>query len=535
MATISCGKLLFGKIKVVLISQQLILVFKLQTFMRLYFSFLFLIFSSATFAQKIVYSEVDFDDTRRMTFEIIGKVSGNFLVYKNLRNRSFVSIYDNNMEQKARVEQDYIPDRALNVDFFPYSDFFYVVYQYQKRNVVYCDAAKINGDGKMVGKVITLDTTHIGFAGNNKVYSAISSEDKSKLMIFKINSRNKSNFAITTLLFDNNLELKKRSRFDLPMEEYREYLNDFNVDNDGDFVFTKVNRNANETINNTELFWKAAASDSLISIDAQDDKLFLDDPHIKIDNYNKRYFLSSFYYTKKRGNIEGFYFYVWDKTSRAPSMQNSVALGDELRKEAKSNDANTKTAFNDYFIRDVIIKKDGGFLINTESYYTTSRFNSWDRLNYLYGYPMLSSFDYYYPYSPYNSWYWRNRYDNQSQRHHAENITILSFDRNGSPQWNAVVHKDQFDDQSDERISYQTMNTGGQIHYLFNVDEKRALLLNDYTLSPGGQINHNPTLKNLDRGYEFMPKYGKQVSSYQFIVPCYFRNLICFAKIEFNQ
>jgi hypothetical protein len=42
-------------------------------------------------------------------------------------------------------------------------------------------------------------------------------------------------------------------------------------------------------------------------------------------------------------------------------------------------------------------------------------------------------------------------------------------------------------------------------------------------------------LKNLDRGYEFMPKYGKQVSSNQLIIPCYKGNSICFAKVEFNQ
>ena len=47
-----------------------------------------------------------------------------------------------------------------------------------------------------------------------------------------------------------------------------------------------------------------------------------------------------------------------------------------------------------------------------------------------------------------------------------------------------------------------------------------------------GQITRNPTLKNLDKGYEFMPKYGKQVSASQMIVPCLYRNIICFAKIE---
>jgi hypothetical protein len=113
-------------------------------------------------------------------------------------------------------------------------------------------------------------------------------------------------------------------------------------------------------------------------------------------------------------------------------------------------------------------------------------------------------------------------------------VTILSFDKEGALQWSNVIHKEQFDDESDERISYQLANTGGQIHYIFNMDEKRTLLLNDFTLTPDGQIAHNPTLKNLDKGYEFLPKYGKQVSAHQIILPCYFRNYICFAKIDFN-
>jgi len=61
------------------------------------------------------------------------------------------------------------------------------------------------------------------------------------------------------------------------------------------------------------------------------------------------------------------------------------------------------------------------------------------------------------------------------------------------------------------------------------------LLLNDFSVTPDGQINRNPTLKNLEKGYEFMPKYGKQVSAKQVIMPCIYRNYICFAKLDYNQ
>jgi hypothetical protein len=498
----------------------------------------FVFFTALTsHAQKIVYSDIDDDDNRRMQFEIIGKVQGNFLIYKNIRNKNYISVYNNEMEQVAREEMDFASDdRILNIDFVPFQDFTYMIYQFEKKRVVYCNAVKIDGSGKRSSEVMTLDTAHIGFGGNNKIYNTIFSEDKSKLMVFKINSKNRERYILTTLLFDNSLTPIRRSQMVIPMEEYKDALEEFQLDNDGDLVFTKFTRNNNETIQGSQLMYKAAMIDTLLTINVQPEKLFLDNLHIKADNANDRFFVTSFYYSKKRGDVEGFYFYVWDKATRQPVLQNSIALSEELRREARGNNTNVKSAFNDYFIRNIIIRRDGGFIINTESYYTTSRGGQWNRFNYLYGYPM-SMYDYYSVYSPYNSWYWRrgNMFNGRSNvRYNADNITVLSFNNTGNLEWSNVIHKEQFDDESDDRISYQTMNTGGQIHYVFNIDEKRALLLNDFTLSPDGQITRNPTLKNLDRGFEFMPKFGKQVSSYQMIIPCYYRNSICFAKVEFN-
>ena len=487
-------------------------------------------------AQKIVYSEPEREDTRRMNFEVIGKINGNFLLYKNTKSKNWVTVLDNDMKEVTKVDQDYIPDdRLINVDFFPYNDFFYAIYQYQKRNVVYCMAAKINGSGKRVSDVMELDSSHIGFSANNKIYSVVSSEDKTKVMVFKINSRNKENYVVTTDLFDDSLRLLKKSTITMPMDDRNEYLDEFYADNEGDFVFTKFYRQNSDIISRASIVIKYAQADSFFIKDLHIEKRYLDELHLKVDNFNKRYFLTSFYYKERRGNIDGFYFYVWDKVTGKPEMENTVTFGDELRRDAKG-DANIKAAFNDYFIRNIIIKKDGGFIIGSEAFYTTSRYNTWNRWDYLYGSPFLSPLDYYY-YSPYyNSLWYRSRFYNNQQnvRYHADNIVILSFDKEGKLQWNNIIAKDQYDDETDDLISYQLMNTGGQLHFLFNMEERRINLLNDYTVAPGGEINRNPTLKNLDKGFEFMAKYGKQVSARQMIIPCLYRNSICFAKIEFN-
>src|SRR3954467_6867698 len=100
-------------------------------FRKLFLFFLFGVPFLSASAQKIVYSEPERDDSRRMNFEIIGKVSGNFLIYKNVRNKNFIAVYNNQMEQTSKEELDYIPDdRLINVDFFPYYDFSYMIFQY---------------------------------------------------------------------------------------------------------------------------------------------------------------------------------------------------------------------------------------------------------------------------------------------------------------------------------------------------------------------------------------------------------------------
>ncbi|HUM66220.1 MAG TPA: hypothetical protein PLV32_10255 [Chitinophagaceae bacterium] len=503
----------------------------------LFLSVLALMFASFSLeAQRLVYSEPGKDDTRRLNFEIIGKINNNFLIYKNIRNKNWISILDNDMREVASVEQDYLPDndRVINVDFYPYTDFAYMIYQYRKKNIIYCVAAKIDGNGNKMSELVELDTTQVNFGADNKIYSVLTSEDKSKIMVFKINSKNKKLYVITSLLLDDRLNEIKRSRLSMPMDDRNDYLNEFQLDNDGDLICTKFDRVNNENIGNASLIIKYAQADSFLVKELDTQKKYLDEIRIKPDNYNKRYFITSFYCKQRRGNIDGYYFYIWDKQTSQPIVEDTVSFSEELRREARGN-SSMRTAFNDYFIRNIITRRDGGFLISSEAYYTTSRGGGWNRWNNLYGSPFLRTYDYYY-YSPYSyNSLWGNRWNyGQNVRYQADNIAVMSFDKNGKREWSSIISKEQFDDQSDELLSYQIMNTGGELHFLFNNLERRANLLNDFSLTPDGKITRNPTLKNLDRGYELMPKFAKQVSARQVIIPCIYRNYICFAKLEYN-
>jgi hypothetical protein len=257
----------------------------------------------------------------------------------------------------------------------------------------------------------------------------------------------------------------------------------------------------------------------------------LDELKLKVDNYNNRYLLSAFLYKQRRGNIEGLFTVIWDKATDSKYKEAVTIFSDELRTMAKSSESNLKMAFNDYFIKKIVVKKDGGYLLISEAEFTTTRGTSFNRSDYLYGpmNPIDYYSPYYNPYSPYNRYYGMGT----SNRYNAENILVLSFDKNSNMEWSNVIPKSQFDDDGVNQISYQTVNTGGELHFLYNQFEKRTLLLMDQSISADGKVTRLPTFHNLDKGYTFMPRIGKQVASNQIVIPCQFKNYLCFAKVDF--
>ncbi len=502
------------------------------------------VFISSASAQRIFYSEPERDDSKRTNFDILGRVGGNTLIYKNNRNDNQLSVYNPEMKLLNKTNLNPNNERWINVDFVPYPDNVWMIYQYQLKSVLYCMAVKIDANGRMLSKPLELDTTRLGWSANNKIYTTVFSDDKEKIMIFKINSKNQKNFIFTTLLFDKDLQLQKKHELSMPMEEKNDYFTDFLLDNDGGLVFGKyLRKGGSDFVTALNLVVKPADVAEFSINDMKTGDRVLDEVKIKIDNTNKRYLFNAFYYKQRRGNIEGLYSVIWDRGSSSVIREHLLPFNDEMRQQAKGPDANLRIAFNDYFIKNITVKKDGGYLLVAESMYTTTRgggpFNRWDYMGWNSPWSSFNNYYYspysYYGYGGYGGWGSPfNRWGGGAPtRYHAENIMILSFNSIDSLEWSSVIPKTQFDDQTDGLISHQVMNTGGELHFLFNNYEKRTLLLNDQTIDANGKVTRRPTLKNLDRNIEFMPRYGKQVGARSIIMPCQYRNYLIFAKIDF--
>jgi hypothetical protein len=496
-------------------------------------------------AQRITYSEEDREDVRQVKWEIIGKVANQYMVYKNIHSRHMVTVYDQDMKTLRVVDLSILNDRLINVDFVNYGSFAYMIYQYEKKGIVYCLAQKLGGDGSMQGNPQLLDTTSVGVFGDNKIYSTIYSEDKSKIMVFKIKGRNTDYLFFTTILLDQNLNQLKKSRFSFRVEEHRDIMTDFNVNNDGDFVFGRCERNAyRDNVVHITLAMKTAMGDSLMAMPIEFGNLFLDDVKLKVDNYHGQFVLNSFFSNTHRGNVDGMWTAIVDKAGIAPLKKDTIMFPPELRARAKG-DNSVKGAFNDYFIKNIIVTKDKGYLLITESEYSSQRGGGpWNRYDYLNNpYSVNNPYDYYsynpwnnygYGYSPYYRGFGYGYPYYQPTRYYSDDIALFLVDQNGKQVWNQIIPKAQFDDDEDNRLSFQLMLQGGALHFLYNEWNKRTPILTDDAVTPDGQLNRQEPLHNLDRGYEFLIRLGKQISSYQMLVPCIYRNSLAFALIDYS-
>jgi hypothetical protein len=501
----------------------------------LYFYALFLLWSGVAIAQKVSYTDPEKDDYKSTEFEILGKVSGNILVYKSDRGDYAVSVYDNAMQLKERVKLDFLPRKLISVDFVSYADKVYMLYQFQRKDAVYSFCATMNGEGKFNDAPTMVDSTRIGnYTKENKVYSVEYSEDKSKIMVYKINQDKENDNVFYTFLYDSTFRLMNNSRLSLPMETKKSFLSNFNLTNTGELMFNKLERTSNKDyIISGSLVIKRAAVDSFEQVQLQLKDQLLDEVKMKVDNNSHKVLVTAFYYKQKRGNVEGLYVSKYDYAQGQLLYEKQVVFTPDLKGNARG-ESSTNAAFNDYFIRRIINTKNGGFILTAESFYTTSRYQPWNRWNYMYGSPYGMYSPYYY--SPYSPWYynpWYNNNNNQGNRYHYDNVAILSMDDEGNLLWSNFVHKSQYDDGEDLYLSYMMVNIGSELRFLYNELDRRNYIMTDVGIEPDGQSTRKPTLRNLDKGFTWMPRYGKQISARSVLIPCVYRNYICFAKVDF--
>lgn len=218
------------------------------------------------------------------------------------------------------------------------------------------------------------------------------------------------------------------------------------------------------------------------------------------DNLNEKLLLTGIYSEKKSKESKG-YFYLSEKLDMIDNetQLKYISFQDKLYEELVQGRKRKSRVLEDIGLKDVIFRKDGGFLLISEIEREYSRRN---------------------PYSGYA----RTGYDNYSRRawidYYNDDIIISSISPEGKLDWNKVLYKKQFS-QDDEGIysSYFIMKSPSRLRFIYNDEIKKHNTVSEYLMDPAGKVARNSLLSTAYQNMKLRFRDAIQISSNSLIVP----------------
>ena len=544
-----------------------------------YAVFLTLIFIQASQAQKIVYSQPEKEDFNRFKFDVITKHDGKILVFKALyygnpfhgqpsasprhsysnpdplrdNDRSIpgpdnsieggsVRIYDSSMHILTEKTLSF-PRAISGVHFLAYDDFFYIFYQYLVRHTIYCMAAKVSIDGDMIGPPIKMDsTTILDIHYESQIYSVINSEDKQNILLFSINTHLEPT-RLKSILFDRDLHPRRTTTLVMAVEA-SQYLSEFQVDNEGNFIFVGMNGKAKPHDEmQAALFVQPNHSNRLNSTYFAPASISVDNVRLLVDNRNKRYILSSFYSQRPEADIKGLFCLVRDAEGKTEDKKSLTVLSDSMLRAVKKD--GIRISLNDYYIQDLHLRTDGSFTIEAQQLNVNPDHEFVSRWNYL---PELrekvaTEFAYFDPYEtdhyyPWKLWHWLGPSYLNRFTYSSRGALITSFDSSGIVEWINVLNTTQLN-SIDVSLGYKTIIANGLLYFLFNSSIRRNTFLSARSIDAAGTLDTDSrfredlALRDQDNDYLYFPRLAKTVDAGEVILPCRKGGFIYLAKISF--
>jgi hypothetical protein len=497
-------------------------------------------------AQSYVMSGIQKTDKDQMQYEVLGKVDGRYWIYKNNEGIATIAQYNDQMQLVQQNDLVFLPKKLNAIEFITKSNSVFAFYQFQAATTVFAMVAELDAKGQLIGTPVIVDTAEkIRPGSNTKVFNLIESQDRSKLLLFSVNTTNAASVKVKTMALSTPFALLNEATISINAQNKKSNLSDFALDNKGNlFCLRNVDQpNAAPVVS---LLYMAADGSDVIETPIVNNSLILDDIRLKINNTNGTVLVNSFYASEKKGNIEGMYTYIWDIAAKRNSVSNASRFTDAMR-DAVTDKRNLKNAFDDFYFDQVQPNADGGFTIIAEAASTSSNRNAFSRWDYYWGGPFYNPFIFsywnrpfgFYPWARFGwgmmgPWGWGGGFSGfgyPSVTYSAGKVAILNFDANANIQSVKTIDKQQSDLNVDQFIGYGQINNAAGTNFLYYQKSKGVKQLVHQQLNASGAIvKGNPIMLN-EKQVEWMPRSLKQVGEKEAILPYQSKGKLGFAKI----
>ncbi len=469
-------------------------------------------------AQDIYYSKERKFSFQNGDFEVVGWSGDRLYTYRASKEGFFLDAYNDSMRLMATVALDFFPQKIYETKFINYDDQLTVLFQAVQSNYVVQYAVRLDGRARMMQKPVALDSVKTGWFGPTKsYYSSVVSSDKGRIMIYGLGKAGKSG-GLSTILLDKQLNVIGRSQpaLDASISDFT--LGQAILGNDGTLYLSGYTEGGSKGYGGEARILRLSPGAQTFQAGVLPLKeLYISGMYIKLDDNKNEIYLSAFYALKKSGNIDGVIYGLYNPASDSMAIFKTIPFDAQMR--SATDERNKKKAFNEFEVRNIIVKNDGGFILVAENFYMTTRTS--------YG-PGYGGF-----YSGYYNYNYPG--GNASVREYVYgDILVLNYDGEGNRQWHNFIRKEQYS-QDDGGLfsSFGMINSGASLVFLYNDFTSSKSSLSLAALDVSGKLQ----LKKLNAGSgtdgDWLPRSGKQTDATELVVPVLRKNNLAFAKLAF--
>lgn len=445
-------------------------------------------------AQEVLVSS-DISIRNNLAYDIIGEIDDRIVLFRDGGNEYFMETFDNEMGMVLSTSIVFEKPKVDIYNIVGLDTTFQILYGFYDQDSIHIMSRRYDP------RAILIDSTTL-FSIEKKLFKRfkfVHSEDKSKTLLFAKSRKddldlhwidNKRNRLIDSQNHKIiNLNLNEDFRF-MDLTNDGRAITYFDTEN---FQFAKEDHYGHLfvfTPNDSEAKYFPLYYDSKIAVDFK----------MEFNNANNHFVLAGLYSTVSNNAAEGYFLMnknidqIQTKDTFSFTKFPTGFIGEVIGVKKRRIDL-----LNDFVVKDIALRADGGVLLFFESYKEFARRST---------YRSYSRRDD----SLYGDRGWVDYYN--------EDIIVVSTHPKGNEHWKKVLHKKQFS-QDDEAIfsSFYIFKTPSRLRLIYNDDITKNSTISEYLVDPIGDYERRSLLNTEYENLKLRFNDSIQLSSNSMIVP----------------
>ena len=470
--------------------------------MKNFITLLLLLISFQILAQEVTISEpisVKTDDS----FELIGKLKGQYLVFRDRSTEFEVQAFDNKLKTKWNKELDLEKRRTKVMGLIPDREDFSIIYSFKKKGELNVRVRRYDPAANVLDSATVKVYDKLFLTPN---FQLLRSEDKKTFLLYYI----RESRTIEALAFSlRSMEVLWEKTIQPKDMKYHEDFNQMLINNQGELyiVLEKENKKYSRENHHFQVHKiDASGNTSVFEIPMKGRLTY--DSQFSYDNMNKRLVAGGLYSDKNRGRTNGYFFISFDPGNPGGQKLTFGSFDEEFISNLSGKKADAKKGIADIDVREIVHRQDGGILLITER---TRRLERGVGTSRTYSGSIRANVDYYF-----------------------DDLFVISIHPDGNTHWKNVLHKRQYSQDDDALFSsFFLLKTPSSLRFLFNDEIKYENTVSEYVVRGNGDIDRNSVLSTENQKVQLRFSQAIQVASSELIVPSERRHKLRIVKVKY--